>query len=229
LAALVGLIGGLGGAAIGGAIANEGQEQRAMDQREAQLQDLAIETYSSYVRIAGTAYIRLAGDVSTSEAQKAGLIGVVEGGQAEVAFLTADPEVVTTADRLEQLLAGLAPSTIRPTEQCETSSSTRLRTPSGRREAGADVASALRIASKTESTIAMDVHCDSDAPPSRSRARSPVRAGAARRQGPRGAGARTHPTLTNQSAAQENPTRNGPRDTAIACRRSRSALGLRRL
>jgi hypothetical protein len=108
LAALVGLIGGLGGAAIGGAIANEGQEQRAMDQREAQLQDLAIETYSSYVRIAGTAYIRLAGDVSTSEAQKAGLIGVVEGGQAEVAFLTADPEVVTTADRLEQLLAGLA-------------------------------------------------------------------------------------------------------------------------
>lgn len=108
LAALVGLIGGLGGAAIGGAIANEGQEQRARDEREAQLQDVAIETYSNYVRTAGSAFFRLAGDASMSEAMKARLIGEVEGAQAEVVFLTAEPEVAATADRLEQSLADLA-------------------------------------------------------------------------------------------------------------------------
>jgi hypothetical protein len=50
LSAVVGVIGGLGGAVIGGYVANEGQEQRFHDERAAHVQDLRRDRYVNYVR-----------------------------------------------------------------------------------------------------------------------------------------------------------------------------------
>jgi len=47
---VVGVIGGLGGAVIGGYVANEGQEQRFHDERTAHIQDLRRDRYVNYVR-----------------------------------------------------------------------------------------------------------------------------------------------------------------------------------
>ena len=47
LAAVVGVIGGIGGAYIGGAVANEGQETRFERERAAALQDLRMDTYGT--------------------------------------------------------------------------------------------------------------------------------------------------------------------------------------
>jgi hypothetical protein len=49
-AAVVGVIGGMGGAYIGGAVANEGQETRFERERAAALQDLRMNTYGTYLQ-----------------------------------------------------------------------------------------------------------------------------------------------------------------------------------
>jgi CHASE1-domain containing sensor protein len=49
VAAVLGLLGGMAGAAVGGYVANEGQEQRFEHERATQLRDLRTDTYvSSY-------------------------------------------------------------------------------------------------------------------------------------------------------------------------------------
>jgi hypothetical protein len=50
LSAVVGVLGGLGGALIGGFVANEGQEQRFNDERAAHIQDVRRDRYVNYVR-----------------------------------------------------------------------------------------------------------------------------------------------------------------------------------
>ena len=80
LAAALGVLGGVGGAAIGGSIANEGQQQRFEGERLHQLQDLLIDTYSRYVRTAASAYVEFQGEVS--EAERISLFAEVGPDQA---------------------------------------------------------------------------------------------------------------------------------------------------
>jgi len=50
LAAIVGVLGGMGGAYVGGSVANEGQQQRFEEQRATELEDLRRDTYVEYLR-----------------------------------------------------------------------------------------------------------------------------------------------------------------------------------
>jgi hypothetical protein len=79
--------------------------------RDAEIQDLLVDTYSSHMRTAGGAYFALAGSPALSDAKKSRLIGAVEGGQAQVVFVTASDDVVRTSDRIEMLLTDLASGT----------------------------------------------------------------------------------------------------------------------
>jgi hypothetical protein len=49
LAAVVGVLGGMGGAFIGGYVANEGQQERFDSERKAQVADSRLETYGNYL------------------------------------------------------------------------------------------------------------------------------------------------------------------------------------
>jgi len=100
LAAIVGLVGGLGGAAIGGSIANAGQQQQFRNERIADLNNLLNETYSRYLRTAATAYLHRTGG-STSMKELIRTQGEVEGGAAEVVLLVNVPAVEDAAERLE--------------------------------------------------------------------------------------------------------------------------------
>jgi hypothetical protein len=51
-AAVLGLVGGIGGAYIGGLVANEGQERQFRNQRIAQIQDLLVANYGRFLRTA---------------------------------------------------------------------------------------------------------------------------------------------------------------------------------
>jgi hypothetical protein len=49
MAAALGVLGGVGGAFVGGSVANSGQSQQFQSEREAQKEDLRLATYSKYV------------------------------------------------------------------------------------------------------------------------------------------------------------------------------------
>lgn len=105
-AAVVGLLGGVGGAAIGGSIANNGQQDRLIQERQTHLEDLLIETFSKYVETAGSAAFQL--QDSPPGNIKARIMGEVEAAQAQVEFVTSVPEVRDAALALEDLLASVA-------------------------------------------------------------------------------------------------------------------------
>jgi hypothetical protein len=48
LAAALGVLGGVGGAAVGGAVASSGESQRLQEERITEIQDLLIATYAEY-------------------------------------------------------------------------------------------------------------------------------------------------------------------------------------
>ena len=52
LAAVLGVLGGVGGAAVGGFVANEGQEQRFEHERATRIRDLRIDAYVGLLRAA---------------------------------------------------------------------------------------------------------------------------------------------------------------------------------
>jgi hypothetical protein len=52
LAAVLGLLGGMAGAAVGGFVANQGQEQRFEHERATEIRDLRIDTYVKFLRAA---------------------------------------------------------------------------------------------------------------------------------------------------------------------------------
>jgi hypothetical protein len=52
LAAVLGLLGGMGGAAVGGYVANEGQDRRLEHEELARVRDLRIATYTKFLRAA---------------------------------------------------------------------------------------------------------------------------------------------------------------------------------
>jgi hypothetical protein len=50
LAAVLGLLGGIGGAAVGGYVANKGQEQQFKEERAARIRDVRLDTYTKFLR-----------------------------------------------------------------------------------------------------------------------------------------------------------------------------------
>lgn len=50
VAAALGLLGGMGGAYIGGSVANQGQEQRFREERATRIEDSRRDTYVAYLR-----------------------------------------------------------------------------------------------------------------------------------------------------------------------------------
>jgi hypothetical protein len=57
LAGVIGVVGGVGGAVVGGVIANEGQEEQFEKDRAAELQDLREQTYVKFVGAAERVHI----------------------------------------------------------------------------------------------------------------------------------------------------------------------------
>ena len=91
LAAVVGLVGGVGGAYVGGEVSNNGQEQQFENQRAAELQDLLIGAYASYLRVNS----RWALDPDSKQLRAEAL-----AAETEVEFEAADPGVDDTAQQL---------------------------------------------------------------------------------------------------------------------------------
>jgi hypothetical protein len=54
LAAVVGLLGGMGGALVGGWVANEGQQQRFEEEQEAQARELRVEAFAEFLQSAAS-------------------------------------------------------------------------------------------------------------------------------------------------------------------------------
>jgi ATP/maltotriose-dependent transcriptional regulator MalT len=91
LAAVVGLVGGVGGAYVGGEVSNNGQEQQFENQRAAELQDLLIGAYASYLR----ANSRWALDPESKQLRAEAL-----AAETEVEFEAADSDVDVAAQGL---------------------------------------------------------------------------------------------------------------------------------
>jgi hypothetical protein len=100
LAAVVGLIGGVGGAYVGGEVANKGQEQQFENQRTAELQDLLIATYARYLRDATATAVATAEDPKLEAAHTKGLAARALASETEVEFEAASGEVDNAAQRL---------------------------------------------------------------------------------------------------------------------------------
>jgi hypothetical protein len=97
LAAVVGLLGGVGGAYVGGEVANNGQEQQFENQRAAQVQDLLIDTYEAYARTAARTVVA----VDAKEPNATQLIEETAAAQAVVIFeAPEDSNVEPAADEL---------------------------------------------------------------------------------------------------------------------------------
>lgn len=89
LAATVGVLGGMGGALVGGYISNQGQERQFEDQRKAAVDDLRQDSYANYLQ-AGYGYLlgvqlKHAGVKVTEDELKARAQALV-GAQAAVAL-----------------------------------------------------------------------------------------------------------------------------------------------
>ena len=83
LAGVVGVIGGIGGAFVGGWVANAGQQERFESERVAQLQDFKIETYANFAK----------------ELEDSAQLG---GDQAEVRAAHASVLLVSSSDALRE-------------------------------------------------------------------------------------------------------------------------------
>jgi len=100
MAAVLGLIGGIGGAYIGGKVANEGQQEQFKNQRIAQIQDLLIADYGKYLRAAEI----VAADTRLSTKARSGVKRGADylefsAAEAEV-HLIASPELWVAAKRV---------------------------------------------------------------------------------------------------------------------------------
>ena len=70
MAGVIGVVGGVGGAVIGGVIANEGQEEQFERDRAAEVQDLREQTYVKFVGAAERVH-QLGGQTANAEASAA--------------------------------------------------------------------------------------------------------------------------------------------------------------
>jgi len=94
LAAAIGVLGGVGGAYIGGVVANEGQEQQSESERAAAIQDLRIDVYGEYL---GAAEALVAeASVGSAKAQQAAYVKLFPAN-ARVDLVAENPEVADAA------------------------------------------------------------------------------------------------------------------------------------
>jgi hypothetical protein len=98
VAAVVGLVGGIAGAYVGGQVSNDGQEQQFKNQREAELQDLLVDAYTDYLRANSRWFLAVASGVSGADEEE--LRGEVLATESQVEFLAADD----TVDHAAQVL-----------------------------------------------------------------------------------------------------------------------------
>lgn len=107
LAATLGVVGGMGGALVGGHIANQGQEQQFRDERIAARHDLRQDSYANYLQAAFGYLLQLQLRESpvppTNEELKARLQATV-GAEAAVA-LYADPKFQALAGEITNALS----------------------------------------------------------------------------------------------------------------------------
>jgi adenylosuccinate lyase len=90
LAAVLGLLGGIGGAAVGGYVANKGQEQQFEEERAARIRDERLDTYVRFLRAAENERIHPA---ETSD-------DVINTASAEVALVARSAALREAAERL---------------------------------------------------------------------------------------------------------------------------------
>jgi hypothetical protein len=88
LAAVLGLVGGMAGAYVGGSVANAGQQQRFDNERQTRIENLRIATYTSYLR-----ELASWNDVG-------GVPSKVSAAQAQVLLVSSSPAVRTAAIEL---------------------------------------------------------------------------------------------------------------------------------
>jgi len=100
LAAVVGLIGGVGGAYVGGEMANKGQARQFENQRTAEVQDLLIDAYARYLRDASATFVAVAEDKQIAHARTKALAGRALASETEVEFLAASSAVDDAAKRV---------------------------------------------------------------------------------------------------------------------------------
>ncbi len=89
VAAVLGLLGGMGGAAVGGYIANRGEQQRFEHERAAEIRDLRLDTYVTLLR---AAELERAEPVKTNDR-------VVLTAEAEVALVAPTVAIREAASR----------------------------------------------------------------------------------------------------------------------------------
>jgi transcriptional accessory protein Tex/SPT6 len=117
LVAVVGLVGGVGGALAGGKISNEGQEQQFDSQRTAEIQDLLIATYARYLRDATTVWVFVANeDPKLEDPHTKQLAAEAFASETEVEFEAASEAVDDAAQQLYNA-ATEAPDTFEETRQ----------------------------------------------------------------------------------------------------------------
>jgi hypothetical protein len=99
LAAAIGVLGGVGGAYIGGVVANQGQEQQSESERAAAIQDLRIEVYGSYLataqQLVGKAQINRPAEVDK-------LFPSLLASEARVVLITDSDEIEEAAAKVEE-------------------------------------------------------------------------------------------------------------------------------
>jgi len=92
LAAVFGLLGGVGGAAVGGYVANQGQERRFEHERAMEIRDLRTDTYVKFVRAVEDERF----NASTTDDR------IIRTAEAEVALVASGPAVRQAASRLAE-------------------------------------------------------------------------------------------------------------------------------
>ena len=90
LAAVLGLLGGIGGAAVGGYVANKGQEQRFEEERAARIRDVRLDTYVKYLRAAENEHFhaQASDDIITRAEAEVDLIASSDALREAAAMLT---------------------------------------------------------------------------------------------------------------------------------------------
>src|SRR5918994_1708952 len=111
LAAALGVLGGVGGAAIGGSVANSGQEKRFESERQAAIDDLRRATYARYQGAADVFRINWELEESTEELKKlksteAQLLELLVAAAA--VELIADNQVEQAADEIREQILDLS-------------------------------------------------------------------------------------------------------------------------
>jgi hypothetical protein len=110
LAAVVGVLGGVGGALIGGYVANQGQQQRFKSERAAAIQDLRIDTYGALL---GTSQeVTIVFEPGVPDAEKREALVRLFAAEARVALVAETPAVADAARAVREALTAPASTPI---------------------------------------------------------------------------------------------------------------------